>query len=290
MNRVRSRSGARSGSRGRFPAAALALAGLAAASLVAGCAGAPAKPTPQRPTFSRNTSTTAAGTLELEAGVAVDPGDTFDSPVTLKYGVSEDTELFGSMAPYVWEDFDGPNGEGVGDLYLGVRQRFIDVGAEEPTFAYQLQTKIPTAPEDQGIGSGQMDFFAAGIMDYPIEEFWLTTFYQLGIVGEPGGDDDPDIEHGIAFASNAAIDDSLGAYGEIAGVFTPERDDEQIFTTVGLTHPLGEGTVVDAGVLVGLSRDAPDFQITLGITTNFGGGGQQPMRREPHLPRTAPID
>jgi len=258
--------------------------------LIAGCSGAPARPTPQRPTFSQNTSTTSAGTLELEAGVAVDPGDTFDSPVTLKYGVGEDTELFASMAPYVWEDFDGPNGEGVGDLYLGVRQRFIDVGADEPTFAYQLKTKIPTAPENQGIGSGQMDFFAAGIMDYPIEEFWLTTFYQLGIVGEPAGDDDPDIEHGIAFATNASIDESLGAYGEIAGVFTPERDDEQIFTTVGLTHPFGEGTVVDAGVLVGLSRDAPDFQIILGITTNFGGGGQQPSRREPHLPRSAPID
>jgi len=228
--------------------------------------------------------------MELEAGVSVDPGDNFDSPVTLKYGISEDTELFGSMAPYVWEDFDGANGEGIGDLFLGVRQRFIDVGADEPTFAYQLKTKIPTAPEEQGIGSGQMDFFAAGIMDYPIDEFWLTTFYQLGIIGEPVGNDDPDLEHGIAVASNMAFDDSLGGYGEIAGIFTPERDDEQLIATAGLTHPLGERSVIDAGVAVGLTKDAPDFQILLGITTNFGGGDKQPLRREPRLPSSAPID
>lgn len=292
MVRARSRRSVRSG---------LLVIGLV--SLTAGCAGPPSRPTPQRPTFSQNTSTTAPGSMELEAGVAVDPGDYLDSPVTLKYGISEDTELFGSMAPYVWEDFEGANGEGIGDLYLGVRQRFIDLGAEEQSFAYQLKTKIPTAPEEQGIGSGQMDFFAAGIMDYPLEKIWLTTFYQLGIIGEPAGDDDPDLEHGLAFASNFAIDDSLGAYGEIAGVFTPERDSEQIFTTLGVTYPLTEGIVVDAGALIGLSRDAPDFEILLGITTNFGGGEgggetgggggrapRQPSLREPRFPAPAPVD
>ena len=242
-------------------------------SLLAGCAGTPGQPTPQRPTFSQNTSTTAPGTTELEAGVSIDPGDFFDTPTTVKYGVTENSEISVSMAPYQWLERQGSDGEGIGDLFVAVRQRVIDVGPESPSVAYQMKTKIPTASEREGLGTGELDFFAAGILDYPIDDFWLTAFYQLGILGEPGGGGDPDIQHGFAFAGTAPVATSFSAYGELAAILTPERDDEQLIGTAGLTYLLQEGIVLDGGVAVGLSNDAPDFEILFGITTNFGGGG-----------------
>ncbi len=251
------------------------LLGLALSVVIAGCSGPPGRPTPQRPTFSSNTATTTAGTTEVEAGVALDPGDFFDSPVTLKYGVSENSELFISMAPYQWLERPGDDGDGIGDLFIGVRERIIDVGPEEPSIAYQLKTKIPTASTHQGLGNGELDFFVAGILDYPIDKLWLTSYYQLGILGDPGGGG-PDIQHGIAFAANMPLAESLGAYGELAGIFTPEQDDEQVILSAGVTYPLREGIALDGGVAVGLSRDAPDFQILFGITTNFGGPGKRP--------------
>jgi hypothetical protein len=266
--------------------APLALAALAFAS---GCAGPPGRPTPQRPTFSRNTSTTAAGTTELEAGVLYEPGDYFDSPVTLKYGIQEETELFATMGAFQWRDTPGSDGEGIGDLFVGVRQRFIDVGADEPMVAYQLKTKLPTADENEALGTGQLDFFAAGILDYPIEQLWLTTFYELGVLGDPANGD-PDIQHGLAFASHFPIEEELGGYGELAGVFIPEHDEEKVFADAGLTYALTDGIVLDAGVAVGLSGDAANLQVLFGITTNFGGGTAQPSRREGVLPPAPTFD
>lgn len=251
------------------------LLALTVLALLAGCAGPAGKPTPQRPTFSKDTRTTQAGTVELEAGIDLDPGDFFDTPVALKFGMSDSTELFIESAPYQWIELPGSDGNGIGDTTVGVRDRIIDLGPDEPAIAYQLSTKIPTAPEGQGLTNNEIDFFAAAIADTLVgEDLNLTFFYQLGLLGDPGGGD-PDIQHGLAFAGSMPVAESFGVYGEIAGVFTPERDIENVFTTGGVTYPLMDGVTLDGGVAIGLSRDAADLRFLLGITTNFGGLGTQ---------------
>ena len=82
--------------------------------------------TPQRPTLALDTSTTTRGTLEIEAGVAIDPGDFFDFPVVAKWGLEDTTEVFVGWSPYQRIDLPGTNGDGVGDLSIGVRHRFAN--------------------------------------------------------------------------------------------------------------------------------------------------------------------
>ncbi len=250
------------------------LSALFAAVLTFGCAGPPAIPTPQRPTFSSSTQTTAPGTVEIEAGVSIDPGDRNSSPMTAKMGVTENSEIFVSWSPYTWVDrsVGGGNGGGVGDTEIGMRQRVLDFGPNEPAIAYQFKTKIPTASARQGIGNEEMDFFAAAMLEMPYGSASLVGFYQLGFLGDPTGGD-PDIQHGLAISGTTPVADAIGAYGEIAGIITPERDDEQLIATGGLTYPLMDGWIFDAGLAIGLSNDAPDLQFLIGVTVNLGGIG-----------------
>ena len=146
------------------------LAALASLALAAACAapsaswreGQDVPATPQRPTFSKNTATTAQGTVEVEAGLLRDPGDLFDTPTTIKYGLSAQDELFIGLSPFKMVELPGDDGEGFGDVTLGWRQRFWEQQDNGTSAAWMAYVKLPTADEDEGLGSGEVDGFLAG--------------------------------------------------------------------------------------------------------------------------------
>jgi hypothetical protein len=129
-----------------------------------GCASWPpqqAPATPQRPTLSSDTNTTAHRTVEVEAGVLIDRHDEVDTPLALKWGMEENTELFASWSPFRAINLPGPGVEGVGDLSLGLRHRFADESETTPSGAFQLSAKLPTGESNPGPGTGETDLFAA---------------------------------------------------------------------------------------------------------------------------------
>ena len=70
----------------RIPIGLAAIAVLSFGSCTAPFEGA--TPTPQRPTISSDTKLTAPGTIELESGVAFEASESFDTPKTLKLGLT----------------------------------------------------------------------------------------------------------------------------------------------------------------------------------------------------------
>ena len=241
--------------------------------LFVGCAGPAAPTNSQRPLFSQSTRTTAPGTLELESGVSVDPDDRAETPMTLKIGMSENSELFVGFSPFKWEErSDESDGHGIGDTVVGVRERVLDFGPKEPAIAYQLKTKIPTASARQGLGTEEFDFFAALMLEMPYGDGHIVGFYQLGLLGDPGGTD-PNVQHGLALAGRLPLDGGLGFFAELAGIVTPEVDDEELQLTTGGSYAFSEGVSIDAGMKFGLTEDAPDFELLFGVVVNLGGIG-----------------
>ncbi len=246
-------------------------AGLAMAGILSSCTAVQrdrAPVTPQRPTFSSDTSTTAFGTFELEAGGLWDPSDQIDTPATLKYGSGESTEVFVGWSPLFYLNTPTGRETGVGDVVLGTRHRFMEETDEMPSAAFQATVKLPTADEGEGLGSGELDASFAGILTKNIERYVVTGYYNLEVLGDPSGG--TDVAHGLALATSTPISGNIGAFGELAGVFIPEQDDEQVFTTLGFTFNPRASLVFDLGVVIGLSDDAPDFQLVFGMTRNFG--------------------
>ncbi len=243
-----------------------------ALTLLASCAstGRDAAPvTPQRPTYSSDTATTAEGTLELEAGAAFDPGDSWTTPLLLKWGVRADTEFFVGLDAYRWFDTGAGSEGGLGDSAVGLRHRFWE--SESTSAAVLGAMKLPTADESKGLGSGDVDWIGAGILTRQlVEDASATLYYQLTWLGGHRGASD--WEQGCALALSKSLGDELGVFGEVAGVDAPGSVDP-LFGTFGLVRNFGPGMALDGGVVVGFNSDAPDLQLILGLTTNFGKVG-----------------
>ena len=228
--------------------------------------------TPQRPTLSSDTNTTAPGTVEIEAGVTVDPGDVFGTPLSLKFGVGETTEVFLGWTPVLVIDLPGDDASGPSDVVLGTRHRFVEETESRPSFAWQGSIKLPTADVDEGLGTGEVDVSLAGIATKSLGALGATAFYSLDLLGSPD-ESGMDVGHSGALALGAPLNDTLGAFGELAGIFLPEDDAEIVFTTLGLALQVAPWLVVDAAAVVGLSDEAPDLQAVLGLTHNLGPAG-----------------
>lgn len=247
---------------------------LALLACVAGCAstyenGAPV--TPQRPSFAADPSTTAAGTFELEVGETVDPGNSFSTPVTLKYGAGETTEVFVGFSPFDHVSQPGKDGYGLGDTLFGVRNRFWE-SEEGTSAAFQFVTKLPTADDGEGLGSGELDFFASAMVSHPVSnETGLLAYYEYGVLGDPASPS-TDSQHLLAIAASHSLQEKVGIYAELASFFGTDGG-APLITTLGATYLVASSFVLDVGASFGLNGDAADFQLLFGLTVNFGGPG-----------------
>ena len=249
---------------------------IVALTTLSACGGLPIKPapaTPQRPTVSSSTATTAEHTFELEAGVVIDSGDTSAIATTLKYGTSDRTEIFASWSPWVFVEAPGADGSGPGDLFLGTRHRLVDEVGPLPSLGFQGQVKLPTADEGEGLGTGEVDFLLAAIATKQLGRASLNGFYELGVLGDPGESGDTDLMHTLTAGGGFDLDDRSSVFGELVAQVAPAQNLTSIFAIGGGAWKFGDTFVLDAAVAIGLSEDAPEFQILFGATRNFGALG-----------------
>lgn len=250
------------------PSLCTALAGAVAA--LASCATVPdshAPATPQRPTLSSDTSTTPDGLFEVEAGVVRDSTVSFDSPFTLKYGTGPATEVSAGISPYRRVDLGASEERGPGDVVFALRHRFREATDDQAALAVQALVKIPTA-DDPGLGSGEVDAAIAAIAAQSFDRFSGVAYYSIGALGDPDGP--ADVIHNLALAVGTPLSDRFGAFAEAAAILVPSTDTENVFTTIGVTYAPQPSLVFDAGVVLGLSDEATDWQALIGLTKNLG--------------------
>lgn len=245
---------------------ALALFAACASPSAAWQEGANTAASPMRPTYSKSTFTTAPGTLEVEAGVYLDPSDATSVPMRLKYGVDDRSDAFVHVAPA--SAVEG-GGVGVGDVALGWRQRLTEQQLGAVSLAYLAQVKLPTADEDKGLGSGEFDALLAGIATLPMQDWSATGFAELGLIGDPNGSGS-DLQIALAAAADQRLAGGAGVFGELAGIFNDQQNYDALFTTLGAAWSPVPGLVLDSGFVLGLSNDAPDFAFVVGLTRNLG--------------------
>lgn len=232
---------------------------------------------PQRPTFSNDTYTTPNGMMEIEAGGSVQFRKEVNVPVTFKYGMGERTEFFfgGDVVRSV-EQADGHMTTGFGDTVLGFRHRLRDKDEFEPGFAVQFATKLPTASVNNNLGSGEMDFHIAVIGEQDYKGNTFVGFYDLGLLTEQV-DQEIDVQNLFAVAGTTPIRKDLDGYGEAAFDWIPEQSKEALTLAGGFYYAVHPSFVLDLGLRVGLTDDAPDYQILFGLTRALGKLG---LRRD----------
>ena len=236
-----------------------------------------ARVTPQRPALSPNTATTAPGTYEVEGGIAADDDGNVDTPMLVKYGFDPRTEVFLGVSPLRVADRPGGDERGVGDVSFGLRTRVREARAHVPGVAVQFKVKLPVADEDQGLGTGETDVYFAGIAEQQIEEWDVVGFYQLGFLGTQG-DGGVDIGHDLALFGARPLRSDLALFGELAGHLVPQTDTSTVVTTWGVAYTLHPAIVLDVGLTLGVTNDAPDATLVFGFTRNLGRLTRYPSR------------
>ncbi|MCB9882801.1 MAG: hypothetical protein H6832_12160 [Planctomycetes bacterium] len=233
--------------------------------------------TPQRPTVSFDTATTREGSFELETGIAIEPDTLFDSPNTLKYGASQDTELFVGWSPWQRVAQPGQDAEGSSDLVLGTRHRLFEAGEGTPSGAFVMSGKLPTASVGDGLGSGELDLRLGVILNQQIGSVNTNLFYQYGALGNPDGAGFAS-EQTATLTAGVPLSERFAAFAEVGGTFVPARDTRALFSIVGASLTASTQCVIDSAVFVGLSNDAPDVQLYFGCTYNLGSIKARPVR------------
>lgn len=227
-----------------------------------------------RAAFGSDTWTVEAGRVEVEFGVTADPkDDTLDTPLTLKWGAGEATEIYVDLSPYQYADLRGGlDAEGFGDMALGVRHRFLEQTEVRPSAAVQFQTKLPTGNEPAGLSSGAIDFFTAGILTKDFDGVAATAFYELGVIGKAeGSGSGTEFQHSFAFVTEVIMGHNWGVYGEAVAILAPTQNLEQFALGGGVSFHVVKRLAWDVGLSVGLNDDTPDLQIFAGFTWGVGG-------------------
>lgn len=252
------------------------VAQVAAAALVAGLLAA-AEVRAGRPLTIDDAEPVEQGHWELEAGLGYfeDPVVRhFDFPLGLTYGLLPRLEV-GVGAGGQVEHRQEIAGErdvasGFGDLFLGAKWKVLDQERWWADQALAFTLKLPTADEDQGLGTGETDVDLTWILTRSITDkanLHVNVGYAwTGDDGEAGYDDI--LHYGVAM--DYQLTDTLQPVLELAAQ-TPLNDGNDTAAGVngGIRWQVRDNLTLDAAIGTRVYGDWPDLTATVGFTWAF---------------------
>jgi hypothetical protein len=212
------------------------------------------------------------GQFQLETGFDGTRYDNHDreySPsLTLSYGLSGRMDA-GLGSGYLFLDpQEGKKENGFSDTEVKLKYRLIDEKDWRPAFAVTGTFKIPTASESKGLGSGQADFGINTIFTKNLSERW-TFHLNLGytFIGEDHVENELNYSLGCQFI----LTEKWALVGEIVAVnnLNGRKGDDPLSSLFGTYYLIRDNIIWDAGVEIGMSKAAPDFRLTTGLTFLF---------------------
>jgi hypothetical protein len=225
-----------------------------------------------RPLTTDDTGTVEKGKFQLETGFDFTRQDNHDRELrpsmTLSYGLFERMDMgIGSGYLFVHPE-EGKKENGFADTELKIKYRLMDEKGWLPSFAVTGKVKKPTASESKELGSGKTDFGINVIFTKNLSKRWVFHINAgYTFIGEHGVNN----EFNYSVAGQYILSDKWVLVGEIIGVnnFNGRKGDDPLSGLLGTYYLITDNIVWDAGVEIGMSKAAPDFRLTTGLTLFF---------------------
>ncbi len=226
-----------------------------------------------RPLTTDDAGTVQKGEFQVETGFDFARQDHREAEIspslTVSYGLLEKMDVWiGSEYLFVRHE-EGENEEnGLGDTALRLKYRFFDEADGMPAFAVSGMLKVPTASESKGLGSGKTDFSINTILTKNLGER-LVLHLNLGytFIGEKHCSN----ELNYSLAAQFILTDRWALVGEVVAMnhLNGRHGDDPLSGLVGTYYLITDKIIWDAGIGIGMSRAAPNFQFTTGFTLLF---------------------
>jgi len=209
--------------------------------------------------------------FQLEAGVAYVKEDSckhFDAPLALTYGVMPAVEagigFGGQFEQRHAESGDTSYEEGLSDLTLGFKWKVLEQDKAFFDQAISGAVKLPSADEDEDLGSGNVDYDLTYIMTRQLGDH-TTALLNVGYTWLGG---DSDVFH-YSTALVYQLTDTLQPVGELLFETPVDGGKTSVGLSGGLRYQLLESLMLDAAVGTRLAGDWPDCTATVGFTWVF---------------------
>ncbi len=156
------------------------------------------------------------------------------------------------------------------DLVVATKIRALSETESRPALGIRFGTKLPFAPEDQGIGLGTTDFFATFLMAKTVQSVRTVGNVGLFFLGNPQGQNAV-TALGFGASIARAVTNQFEVVGEVNGRLTPfEKIVPAGLESRGVFRLAGRYTYamlrLDFGMLAGFTDRDPGFGISAGAT------------------------
>ena len=188
--------------------------------------------------------------------------------VVFEYGLTDSLQIEIEWQAFLHvkpSDSDEESTQGIGDLEIGVRHSWMNIGGSGFHAALGADFTIPTGNADKDLGEGQ--FAVSPIVVVAADIPSLPGAQAVANFGTDVGEGSFAFDEAEWFM-NAAFFVPVNRL-----ILTTEFNlskDESFFTPGVLFHPR-EGLEFGVGVPLGLTKDSDDYRIALMLTWEFGG-------------------
>lgn len=232
-----------------------------------------------RPTKANGVCTVPQGAWQVEADAVnwtqvkasgVKAETTAVAATTLKYGLTETSDLQISWTPYVEARVRGPGvddkTDGVGDVWIRYKTRVY--AGDKATVVLLPYVKIPTA--SKGLGNDEVEGGVAVPISFSLTGATLTFGPQVDLLLDADGDG----RHAaLTNVVNLArpVTKKLSLIGELwtSTNFDPADTVTQVSADVAAAYLVAPTLQLDAGANFGLNRHTPDAQLYVGVSKRF---------------------
>jgi hypothetical protein len=162
-------------------------------------------------------------------------------------------------------DETGLRQTGIGDTRVGFQVVALKDTEQHPALAFAYYAKLPSASTDKQLGTGRVDHKIILLLSKKVGETDIDVNGAYLIVGREG-------ERGWVTGGQAAIslarefENNFGFQVELSGQSKDDAQPPGLYALGALTYKASRRLVFDAGMRVGLSRDAPRVGVFAGMT------------------------
>lgn len=176
--------------------------------------------------------------------------------------------------------------DGFGDLFINLKGSFYNT--DSFAVGALLQAKIATADEDEGLGSGEMDYGLALLLTKEFETGRLHVNAGYRIVGEPDyADFDNQVFYGLGFESDVA--ENWQFLAELTGetAYSDYETHDPMDMTAGFRYHTPCGMVLGGGLRYSFGME--DNNCPVGGFVQIGFASDRAKPKEPVIPPPPPI-
>lgn len=209
-------------------------------------------------------------------------GDRFDLRVTVPF-IAQETSAAVTLIEGIPtqvipedEDVDGRPAEavkrtaaGLGDVVVKGRYYLTNDSGVVPAISPFGRVKFPTADEDKGLGTGELDYGFGVELDKKVGLVGLFADVGYTVRGDPPGIDlrnQVSYGGGLSYDFTRAVTGSVALEGRTAAV---SGQDDPLDVFLDLAYRLTRATTLTGGVSFGLTDGSPDFGVTIGTSYKF---------------------